>query len=37
MKEKYIRAIRDMLEEMTEREVKFVYAIAQLVFIQTKE
>lgn len=37
MKEKYIKAIRDMLEEMTEREVKFVYAIAQLVFIQTKE
>lgn len=37
MREKYIRAIRDMLEQMGEREVKFIYSIVQLVFVNTKD
>ena len=37
MREKYIRAIRDMLDEMNEREVKFIYAVVQLVFVNSKD
>lgn len=37
MREKYIRAIRDMLEQMSEREVKLIYSIVQLVLVNTKD
>jgi hypothetical protein len=37
MRDKYIKAIRDMLEEMSERDVKFIYTLVQLVFLRGKE
>lgn len=37
MREKYIKAIRDMLSELSEKEVKFIFALVQLVYIHKPE
>ena len=37
MRDKYIKAIRDMLEEMNERDVKFIFAIIQLLYVNRSE
>lgn len=37
MREKYLKAIREMLSEMDEKDGRFVYAIVQLIFIHEKD
>lgn len=37
MREKYIKAIREMLNELGEKEVKFIFALVQLVYIHKSE
>ena len=37
MREKYIRAIRELLSDMSDRDVRFIYAVVQLVFMQSNK